>query len=481
MSGSEDRRHVVIVGGGVAGLAAAECIVRHHPEHFRVSVLEAKRVAGGRAGSFTDPDSGETLDYCQHVAMGCCTNLIGLLSRCGLTDALRRYKSLTFFHPHFPPSKFTPSTWLPAPLHLASVIGKLNYLNRKQKNEIRRGLWKLIRSSHHQLDHAIASEWLQSHGQSAETIRLFWDVILTSALGESSQHASMTAARKVFVDGFAAARGASDVLVPDRPLSTLFGRDVVGVLTQLGVKVRCATPAQKIQTHQGNLQAVLTSDGQRIAADHVISAVPWHTVARLFDDPEIARILPRLSSFEHFPSSPISGLHLWFDRPITERPHAVLVDTLTQWLFRQPCGQFQAAKNSSEHYYQVVISGSHPMSGSSKDEIVRQVLSELGAVFPPTKSATLLRHRVVTDPNSVFSVRPTVEQLRPSPSPAPEKLPWLCLAGDWTRTGWPATMEGAVISGIQAAGGVFENAGLPSIAPDPGLKRGWLANCMIAH
>ncbi|GAA5506420.1 hypothetical protein Rcae01_01873 [Novipirellula caenicola] len=120
------------------------------------------------------------------------------------------------------------------------------------------------------------------------------------------------------------------------------------------------------------------------------------------------------------------------------------------------------------------------MSGSSKEEMVAQVLSELTAVFPATQTATLLRHRVVTDPKSVFSIRPAVERLRPPPCPAPAKLPWLCLAGDWTRTGWPATMEGAVISGIQAASSVVETVGLPSIAADPGLKRGWLANRLIA-
>ena len=120
------------------------------------------------------------------------------------------------------------------------------------------------------------------------------------------------------------------------------------------------------------------------------------------------------------------------------------------------------------------------MSGSPKNEMVAQVLSELRSIFPAIGTATLLRHRVVTDAHSVFSIRPEVERLRPPPCPAPAELPWLCLAGDWTQTGWPATMEGAVISGIQAASGVFANTGLPSIAADPGLKRGWLANHIIA-
>ena len=521
MTTKPERRHVVIVGGGLAGLAAAECIARNHPERFRVTVLEAKRTAGGRAGSFDDPVTGETIDYCQHVAMGCCTNLLGLLARNGLSNAMRRYSNLTFFHPDFSPSEFSPSRWLPTPLHLATVIGKLTYLDRQQKSEIRRGLWKLIRTPLGQLDDVVALDWLRSQGQSDRSIRSFWDVILTSALGEHSQYTSMAAARKVFVDGFAAARGASDVLVPDRPLRTLVGRDLVDALTKRGVEIRCGTAVQAIETRQGQLQCVLTRDGQRIEADHVISAVPWHAIARLLGDAAVTAAIADLESFASIPASPISGIHLWFDRPITTRPHAVLVDSLTQWLFRQPfstvgtisdgfsrsgsrqdfrfsgwsklltssatkaitstvLSQSESAEANSEHYYQVVISGSHPMSGSSKVEMVSQVLSELTSVFPAAKTATLLRHRVVTDPNSVFSIRPAVQRLRPPPCPAPAELPWLCLAGDWTRTGWPATMEGAVISGIQAASGVFENAGLPSVTADPGLKRGWLANRIIA-
>ncbi|EMI18604.1 Carotene 7,8-desaturase [Rhodopirellula maiorica SM1] len=473
-------RHVVVVGGGLAGLAAAECIARTDPDRFRVTVLEAKRTAGGRAGSFTDPVTAESIDYCQHVGMGCCTNLLGLLARNGLSDAMRRYRNLTFFHPDFPPSEFSPVAWLPPPLHLATVIGNLSYLDRKQKREIRRGLWKLIRTPSRQLDDVVALDWLRSHGQSERSIRSFWDVILTSALGEHSQYTSMAAARKVFVDGFAAARGASDVLVPDRPLRRLIGRDLVAAIKNLGVEVRCGAIVQEITTARQQHPSVQLRGGHCIDADHVIIAVPWHVIASLFRDAKIAAAMPDLKSFKQIPASPISGIHLWFDRVITNRPHAVLVDSLTQWLFRQPFGQSQSAEANLAHYYQVVISGSHPLSKSSKDEMVAQVLSELAAVFPATQTATLLRHRVVTDPNSVFSIRPAVERLRPPPCPAPTELPWLCLAGDWTRTGWPATMEGAVISGIQAASGVFENAGLPSIAADPGLKRGWLANRIIA-
>lgn len=507
MTANPERRHVVIVGGGLAGLAAADCIARTHPERFRVTLLEAKRTAGGRAGSFTDPVTAETVDYCQHVAMGCCTNLLGLLARNGLSAAMRRYSNLTFFHPDFSPSEFSPSRWLPAPLHLATTIGNLTYLDRQQKREIRRGLWKLIRTPSRQLDDVVALDWLRSQGQSDRSIRSFWDVILISALGEHSQYTSMAAARKVFVDGFAAARGASDVLVPDRPLRTLVGRDLVDALAIRGVEIRCGTAVQTIETRQGQLQCVLIRDGQRIEADHVIIAVPWHAIARLLGDAAVTAAIADLESFARIPASPISGIHLWFDQAITTRPHAVLVDSLTQWLFRQPfstagtisgglsgSGSRQdvrfpgrsklltssATEANSEHYYQVVISGSHPMSGSSKEEMVAQVLSELTAVFPATETATLLRHRVVTDPNSVFSIRPAVERLRPPPCPAPTELPWLALAGDWTRTGWPATMEGAVISGIQAASSVFENAGLPSVTADPGLKRGWLANRIIA-
>ena len=166
------RRRVIIVGGGLAGMAAAEALARM-PESFDVQLLESKQVLGGRTGSFTDA-SGDSIDYCQHVAMGCCTNLLGLLGRCDLSDELVRYRELEFHHPQFAKSKFTASKLAPAPLHLAGTIGRLNYLSKSQKREIRRGLWKLMRTPTGMICELTAGQWLRRAGQRRRSDQTFF-------------------------------------------------------------------------------------------------------------------------------------------------------------------------------------------------------------------------------------------------------------------------------------------------------------------
>jgi squalene-associated FAD-dependent desaturase len=467
---SSQKRRVVIAGGGLAGLSAAEALSRDFGDRFDVSLLEAKRMTGGRAGSFTDPSSGEPVDYCQHVAMGCCTNLIGLLDRCGLDDALHRYTDLQFLHPDHPPSQFAPSRMLPPPLHLAPAIGSLRFLTAIQKRRLRKALLRLMRTPSESLRDQTAAQWLRAQDQDSDTIDKFWNVVLVSALGERSEVVCMSAARMVFVDGFAAARGASDVLVPKQPLAELFGRDLCTVLQRLGTRVRTGSAVSKIHCPDNRLIAVETVAGQRFAADHLISAVPWHA----FDALASQIGLSDYRSISQIPSSPITGLHLWFDREITDLPHAVMVGTLTQWVFRQP---FRSVDSASGCYYQVVISASPLQRTISKDELLAEVLGELAHAFPAARSAKVLHSRIVTDPQSVFSLSPAVQRLRP---PARTPLPWFHLAGDWIDTGWPATMEGAVISGRMAAASVMQSEGLGGVHVEPGLPRGWLARLMIA-
>ncbi|MEL6104454.1 MAG: hydroxysqualene dehydroxylase HpnE [Planctomycetota bacterium] len=494
MTDISDAKRVVIVGGGLAGLAAAEALSRHMSE-TQIVLLEAKRTSGGRAGSFRDQQSGEDIDYCQHVAMGCCTNWIDFAKQCGLNDHVRRYRELVFLHPDHPPSPFVADRLLPPPLHLVRTIAAQRYLSKRQKREIRAGLWTLMRTTESSLRNVTASDWLRSVGQSTETVRDFWEVILVSALGERPQQVAMSSARKVLIDGFAAARGASDVLVPTRPLSELFGERVPAELRRRGVEIRCGEPARRIEP-DGRVH----TDEDSFTADQVIAAVPWYRVHSLFSGwPADAKsALPRFDVFERFSTSPITGLHLWFDRPITDRPHAVLVGTTSQWLFRDPItsahpfpsgtgasaayqGNQPAESQGQEHYYQVVLSASSEVA-AEREELVEIVRRELADAFPDARRAILLRARVVTDPKSVFSISPEVDAVRPATE---TKLDWLKLAGDWVATGWPSTMEGAVISGRMAAEAVHgslvggdSSAGNVSFVL-PGLTRGWLARCLI--
>lgn len=459
------------------------------PLDWDIVLVESKSTTGGRAGSFTDPISGETLDYCQHVAMGCCTNLLSLLREAELVDHFTRYDELQFYHPSTGISPFRPSRWLPAPLHLHSALAGLKYLSRKQRNQIRHGLWTLMRTNPGSVGQIDAASWLAQHGQDSEVRTRFWDPILVSALGDVPQRVSMAAARKVIIDGFAATRGASDVWVPNRTLAEIFGVAMVQRLEAQGVHVRSGTLVREIlePTHNdvAGRASVQLSNGESIAADHVVIATSWRAASRLLSPLGRNNLSPTIATWHNeltatlasIKPSPITGLHLWFDRALTRYPHVVMVGTTAHWLFRDPVRS--VVDHVAGHYYQVVISGRHALSDASKEVLTEQVVGELRAAFPEARNAALLHCRIVTDPAAVYSLSPELGSRRPS-SATP--LDWLHLAGDYIQTGWPATMEGAVISGRMAAESILRQCGNSSPAPQwvlPGLQPSRLASQLI--
>lgn len=466
---------VVIVGGGIAGLSAAEALSQTESfsnGELEVLLLESRRMTGGRAGSFVEPATQQAVDYCQHVAMGCCTELLALLDRVGLQSEFERYNELTFYHPKHGFSRFRPSNWLPPPLHLNAALSSMKHLSFRNKRQIRSALWRLMRTQEDTLRDVTAGDWLRDAGQDDGIQKLFWDVILVSALGDIPDRVSMAAARKVMIDGFAGARGASDVWVPRRPLAEIFGGQFCDALDSRGVRIRPGSSVRSIdrsmdhgKSNDRPWQVEMNGD-EKMSADHVIVATPWHVSRRWF---------PKLWPGDGFESSPITGLHLWLQRPLTPLPHVVMVGTLSHWLFREPL----AADENESHgvYHQVVISGKHRGSDWPKERLVQAVVKELHHAFPDAGDPALLRSRVVTDPHAVFSISPQTMACRP-PSRTPHA--GLHLAGDAIATGWPATMEGAVISGQMAANSVLASRGESTQMRLPqGLARGWLARRLI--
>ena len=456
---------IAVVGGGLAGLAAADALIdRGHD----VEVIEARRRPGGRAGSFADPaDPNRQVDYCQHVAMGCCTALLELLRRSGQIDHWQRYRQLNFYHPATGISRFKPSRWLPAPLHLVPPVLVMRYLDVAQKRRLAATMLRLMRTPAATLVDVSAGQWLTRHGQDDVIRRRFWDVILVSALGERTEVVSMAAARKVIVDGFAAHRDAADVWVPRRPLSQLFGQRMRAWLTKRGVRFQTQTPVRSIDPCDRGVE-LRTGRGDRLNVDAVVLAVPWVAATKLLDAAGIATTPPRQG--ETLRSSPITGLHLWFDRPLTDLPHVVFVDAVIHWLFADPLGGQGDRAEPPEHYYQVVISGSHDLA-DRPEELLKKVLGELSVAFAGV-DAVLRRHKLVTDPHSVFSVTPAGQRRRPGAVTSDRRV---VLAGDWVRTGWPATMEGAVRSGQIAAAAL----GPPGGRRPVDLPAGSLARLLI--
>ena len=472
-SSHADLPRVAVVGGGLAGLAAAVAL---RGAGCRVSLYEARRQLGGRAASFSDPETGGWVDHCQHVSMGCCTNLADFCRRTQIGDLFRRDPVLHFIGPDLNRYDVRPSRWLPPPLHLAPALMRLRYLTVMDRVRIAGGLWRLLRmSSTEAHDLPPVQQWLRSLGQSEAAIERFWAVILVSALGESLERASVVAARKVLVDGFMAARAACEIEVPRVPLSEVYGERLNSWLRDHGVQVHLGTAVQALE-HSGNQQWRIVIAGlEPVHSDCVVAAVTWRRIAELLPLETSVKLpwLPRLSEIH---AAPITAVHLWFDRSITQLPHAVIVGRLSQWLFSR--GEDSTADSAACHYYQVVISASHNLSGRDRDDVVREVCEDLGAIWPQARGARLLRARVVTDPIAVPSIGPTVERLRPSQETG---VPGLFVAGDWTATGWPATMEGAVRSGYLAAEAILKLSGHARKVLVPDLPRSWLARVLVRN
>ncbi len=437
---------VAVVGGGLAGLASAVALVEHG---VRVDLFEARRQLGGRAASFRDPTTGELVDYCQHVSLGCCTNLADFCRRLAVSDRFKWLDRLHFFTANGDRYDFAPTRWLPTPLHLLAPLWNLKYLGVSQRLQILRTLVKLARWQSRDGHVPTVETWLRAQGHTAATIDGFWNVILNSALGETIDRASLRAAQKVFADGFLRHRDSYQVAVPIEPLSELFGRRAQQWLIEHGSRVYLGQAVEAVEVDEhGQFTLRGVKDSPRYA--RVVAAVAWRHIK-----PLVGHLLPELKVVEQFESAPITGVHLWFDRPIMSLDHAVLVGTLSQWVFHHPGPTHQQAG----HYYQVVISASYALAEMTRDAVVQRVVGELQGIWPEAGEARLLAARVVTDPHAVFSPRVETEDLRPV---QPSSVPGLALAGDWTSTDWPATMEGAVRSGYLSAEAILESLGQPS-------------------
>jgi squalene-associated FAD-dependent desaturase len=435
---------VAIIGAGLAGLAAATELASRG---FAVTLLEARQRLGGRAGSFTDAASGQTIDACQHVSMGCCTNFTHFCRSAGIAHLLQRQTALWFMTPDRRISRLRAGA-LPAPLHLAESFLRLHYLSPTDKLRIGWGLHCLRRTAPD--DDTPFLDWLTRHRQTPRTLARFWAVVLTSALNESIERIGLRYARKVFIEGFLAHRRGFEVELPRVPLGRLYGEELQAWLARHGVGLRMGCGVRRLHLREGRLDGIELRSGERMQADWYISAVTFDRLLDLLPE-EVVTAETYFADLRRLETSPITSVHVWYDRPILRLPHVVLIDCLGQWIFAR--GEVAPG----EHYLQVVVSASRPFRSRGHDEVQRQILEELARLFPIARTATVKRARVVTEHAATFSVVPGVDKWRPKQE---SPIANLFVAGDWTATGWPATMESAVRSGYLAAEALLARCGV---------------------
>lgn len=455
MNSNPSQPTVAIAGGGLAGLAAA-CALSD--AEFRVTVFERRPYLGGRASSYEHPGTNEVVDNCQHVLFRVCTNLVEFYRRIGVEDKIRWFDQMTFIEPGGRSTVMHGSP-LPAPLHTAPSFLSFPFLTSKDKFVISRAIAALTLTARFN-DGESFLEWCNRHKQTENAIHRFWKPILISALSEDLDLISTPYAAQVVRESMKAPE-ARQMGVPTIPLTELYNR-AGDYIRQRGGDIRVRTSLECFSSESSRIRV---SAGSEEAFDYLVLALPFENLARVMPQSPEATVLRE--NLSHFESAPITGIHLWFDRQITELDHAVLLDRTIQWMFHK--SRLLSARPSGESngsYIELVVSASKNLIDKSRSEIIDLALEEVREFFPKARAANLVKATVIKEVNATFSPRPGIDRFRPRQATA---WPRIFLAGDWTATGWPATMEGAVRSGYLAAHALAQAAGIktPSLlVPD---------------
>ncbi len=455
-------RRVIVLGGGLAGIAAAlDCA----DAGARVTLLEVRPRLGGAAYSFQR--DGLWLDNGQHVFLRCCSAYRGLLERLGSERRVTIQSRLEI--PVLSPggsSALLRRSALPAPLHLAGALLRYPHLTMARRVSAARAALALGRLDPHEAlarervggktsepsrdDLAVAApehvgpapgtlgEWLAEHGQGPDAVAALWDLIALPTLNLPAAQASLALGAFVLCTGLLKQNDAGDIGLHMRPLSETLGEPARRVLGEAGVEVKLGLRAQQVDRLEDGLR--VRADGAELNADAVVCAVP-HARATALLEPLMGAEAQRWTGLGQ---SPIINVHVVYDRRVCELPFAAGVGTPVQYVFDRTA----AAGLSEGQYLAVSLSGADREMGDSVEQLRVRYLSALAELFPRARDAVVQSFYVSREHAATFRAGPGTQELRPA---ARTGVPGLVLAGAWTDTGWPATLEGAVLSGHAAA------------------------------
>jgi squalene-associated FAD-dependent desaturase len=475
---------VIVIGGGLAGLAAGVALAE---SGWRVRLFEQRPFLGGRATSYVLPD-GEHVDNCQHVTLGCCTNLDDFYRRVGSTNKVKFFDRLLFLDPQGRQGEME-AGFLPAPFHMTGSFAKFAPLSLADKICIGRAMLTILRTSGRPSGPAGLNspegismlEWLKEQRQTQRAIDRFWRVVLVSALDEELDQTDARFGIDVFWKAFLSHSRGYRMGVPVVPLAELYD-GCRAFIERKGGEVALRSPVRGIKIENNSVAAVSFDNDRQESAAAYVFAVPHDTFAELLP-PEIVEADAAFRNLDKIKDAPITGVHFWFDREVTSEPFITLLDTNVQWVFNKTAlygapdatsanGDAANSKTSAanaKQYLQLVISASYDLLQKPRQEIIDLCLKEVRQALPAAREANLVKATVIKEAAATFSPQPGVDRWRPKHQTSVEKL---FLAGDWTATGWPATMEGAVRSGYLAAEAVTRVAGEPKqfLQPDLGAN-----------
>ncbi|MFC6016851.1 hydroxysqualene dehydroxylase HpnE [Plantactinospora solaniradicis] len=439
---------VCVIGGGLAGIASA---VRLLDAGHQVTLVEARPALGGATYSFRRGDL--TVDTGQHVFLRCYQQYRELLVRLGTADraAVQDGFAVPILRVGAPPHVLARNRRLPAPAHLLPALLNYRPLRFGQRLSAVRAAAALrgVEPDDPAADRVSFGAWLAAHGQDAPTIRRLWELICVAALNAPPDQASLALAARVFRTGLLDQADAADIGRPTAPLGELHGTPAAALLRQRGATVRTGVRVQGIRVDQGRFH--VAGDGLELTADAVVLAVPHPQAARLVP----VEAAPDRARWARLGAAPIVNVHVHYQQRITELEFAAGLDTPVQWVFdRTPPG-------APGQYLVVSISAAEQVLAVRAGTLLRTYLAALAEVFPAARQTRVRDAFVTREPRATFRQGPGSRSARP---PAQTRSPGLALAGAWTDTGWPDTMEGAVRSGQRAADVVLAHLGSTSSA-----------------
>jgi squalene-associated FAD-dependent desaturase len=456
------RPHVVVIGGGLAGLAAAlDCADRG----ARVTLLERRKRLGGLTWSFEH--AGHWVDNGQHVFLRCCDAYLAFLDRIGAAADVELPDRLDI--PVIAPSARAggPPRFgrlrrsdLPAPLHLLGSLLRFPHLPVSDRLKLGPAVLALRRLDLDDpaLDAETFGSWLARHGQTPAAIAALWDLIVVPTVNLPATEASLAMAAKVFQTGLLTDTRAADIGWSRVPLAQLHGERAGAALAKSGADVRLGVQVHEVRPvdtawdgRQPGHFAVATPDGI-LDADRVIVAVPHDTAGKVLPPDTV----PHQDTLGELGASAVVDVHLVFDRPVTRWPLLAGLDSPVQWVFDRTASSGLATGPAGPQYVAVSVSAADHLLERHPDHLVPLITSELARILPEVSGARLVDAIVTKERKATFRAGPGTAALRPGPRTA---RPGLAIAGAWTDTGWPATMEGAVRSGRAAAEVALAGAG----------------------
>ena len=440
-----DSKKAVVMGGGLAGLSAACYLL---DGGYRVTLIEKRPFLGGRAYSFFDREAGCEVDNGQHVFVGRCTYYIDFLQKVGalhktflqdrlMVKVLRRGKEGALY-----------SVPRLGSLHLLPSLLTYSHIGLKDKLL---ALYSMLRmkfidreADKEKLDSETFYDWLRRHHQSQRSIDNLWNLIILPILNEDVRSASAYMALMVIQEGVLRSSKEATIGYSRVGLTSLSGESAQKYIVSRGGEVLLGKTIRTINVDGDRVANVEFGGGQTIEGDVFVSALPFDVLPGLLPAP-IAED-PSFLLGRGLTSSPIVGIHIWYDRPVMGQEFAAFLDSPVQWVFNKTL--IQGLDGSPGQYLCISLSGAWRYVDMPKEELRTLFTREMEALFPKAKGATIEKLLIVKQPQATFRSVPGASRYRPSQE---TPLQNLFLAGEWTDTGWPSTMEGAVRSGVFAA------------------------------